>query len=139
MRSAFTALLLLLACALAMAADPDSQAHAFSPGQVWTFHLDKGEPPATLTILKVETLEKIGEVVHISVSAVRVPGGVTRLGHLPISKAALDKSVVKLVRTETTATDLGGYEQWKQAKGGVFTTSVSDAMNFIRQAIENQM
>ena len=76
-------------------------------------------------ISKVETLEKIGEVVHISVSAVRVPGGVTRIGHLPMSRNALDRSVFELVRTENEPPDLGGYESWKSAKGGVFTTSVA--------------
>ena len=119
-----------------MATDSGSQAHDFRPGQVWTFHLDPSEPAATLTVLKVETLEKLGIVVHISVSAVRVPGGVTSVGHLPMARAALDKSVVKLVRIDSAPPDLGGYEEWKRAKGGVFTTSVSDAMSFVRQAIE---
>ena len=121
-----------------MAADTTPQKRDFTPGQVWTFQLDPGEPAATLTILKVETLEKIGDVVHISVSAVRVPSGVTRIGHLPLSRAALEKSVVELVRTDSGPADLGGYEAWKRAKGGVFTTSVSDAMSFVRQAIERQ-
>lgn len=121
-----------------MGADAASQKHDFSPGQVWTFRLDAGEPAATLTVLKVGTLEKVGDVVHISVSAVRVPSGVTRIGHLPMSRAALDKSVIELVRTDKAPPDLGGYEAWKNAKGGVFTTSVSDAMSFVRQAIERQ-
>lgn len=63
-----------------MATDSPSQKRDFIPEQVWTLHLDPSEPAATLTILKVETLEKIGDVVHISVSGVRVPGGVTRIG-----------------------------------------------------------
>jgi hypothetical protein len=129
---------LLLVGGLVMAADTSSQAHKFSPGQVWTFHIDPGEPAATLTILKVETLEKIGDVIHISVSAARVPGGITRIGHLPMSRAALDKSVVELVKTDSAPMDLAGYEQWKRANGGVFTTSVSEAMSFVRQAIERQ-
>src|SRR3954464_11802908 len=138
MRNATSTLFFLLIVGIAMASDPTSQKHDFSPGQVWTFQLDPSEPAATLTILKVETLEKIGDVVHIAVPAVRVPGGVTRIGHLPLSRAALDKSVVKLVSTDSAPPDLGGYEAWKSAKGGVFTTSVSDAMNFVRQAIERQ-
>jgi hypothetical protein len=137
MRSATTTLILLLTWGIAMAADTNSQRHAFSPGQVWTFHLDVNEPTATLTVLKVETLEKVGDVVHIPVSAARVLGGVTRIGDLPMSRTALDKSVIELVRTDTAPVDLG-YEQWKRARGGVFTTSVSDAMNFVRQAIERQ-
>jgi hypothetical protein len=136
MRLTIAILVVLLVGSSAMSADTSSQ--KFSPGQVWTFHLDPGEPAATLTVLKVEKIEKLGEVVHISVSAVRVPGGVTRIGHLPMSSAALDKSVVELVRTDGAPADLVGYEQWKRAKGGVFTTSVSDAMSFVRQAIERQ-
>jgi len=138
MRRPFTTLISLLVAGLTMAADTNPQKHDFIPGQVWTFHLDPSEPPATLTVLKVETIEKIGGVVHIAVSAVRVPGGVTRIGHLPMSRAALDTSVLELVTIDSATADLGGYEQWKRAKGGVFTTSVSDAMNFVRQTIERQ-
>jgi hypothetical protein len=111
------------------------QTHTFAAGQVWTFRLDAHEPTATLTVLRVETLPTVGEVVHISVSAIRLPAGTTKLGHLPMSKAAMDKSVLELVRTDVGAPDLKGYELWKQAKGGVFTTSVSDAMQFVREAI----
>jgi len=39
---------------------------------------------------------------------------------------------------ELVARDLGGYETWKSAKGGVFTTTVSEAMSFVRQAVERQ-
>jgi hypothetical protein len=138
MRNAASILLFPVIAGIAMAADIASTKHDFKPGQVWTFQLDPSEPAATLTILKVETLEKIGDVVHISVSAVRVPGGVTRIGHLPLSRAAVEKSVVELIRTDSAPTDLGGYEAWKSAKGGVFTTSVGDAMSFVRQAIERQ-
>jgi hypothetical protein len=138
MRQIVTTVISLLIAGLAMASDTSPQKHTFIPGQVWTFHLDPSEPVATLTVLKVETVEKIGDVVHISVSAVRLPGGVTRIGHLPMSRAALDASVMELVRTDNASVDLGGYEQWKRAKGGVFTTSVSDAMSFVRQAIGRQ-
>lgn len=123
---------------LSMGADTSSLKHDFSPGQVWTFRLDAREPPATLTVLKVETLENLGDVVHISVSAVRVPAGITRIGHLPMSRAALDNSVIQLVRTDESPIELGGYDAWKKAKGGVFKTSVGDAMSFVRQAIEKQ-
>jgi len=138
MRLIVTTLISLLIAGLAMASDTNPQKHNFIPGQVWTFHLDPSEPASTLTVLKVETIEKIGDVVHISVSAVRVPGGVTRIGHLPMSRASLDTSVLELVKTDSATADLGGYEQWKRAKGGVFTTSVSDAMSFVRQAIERR-
>lgn len=138
MRHAVLTLIALIIGSLAMGADTTSRKHDFSPGQVWTFRLDAGEPAATLTVLKVETLAKLGDVVHISVSAVRVPGGVTPIGHLPMARGALNESVIELVRADKSPIDLGGYEAWKNAKGGVFTTSVSDAMNFVRQAMERQ-
>ena len=105
-------------------------------GQVWTFRLDPTEPPATLTILRVESLPKLGEVVHISVSAIRMPTGITSVGHLPMSKAALDRSVIALQRTEMGIPNLVGYEAWKSAKGGVFTTSVNEALAFVREAMQ---
>jgi hypothetical protein len=111
------------------------QTHTFAAGQVWTFRLDPKEPPATLTVLRVETLASIGDVVHISVSAIRTPTGVTQVGHLPMSKSAMDKSVLELVRTDAGPMDLAGYETWKKAKGGVFTTSVSEALEFVREAM----
>jgi hypothetical protein len=84
------------------------------------------------------TREKVGDVIHVSVSAVRVPGGVTPIAHLPMTRAALDKSVMELVGTDDSPANLGGYETWKRANGGVFTTSVSDAMRSVRRAIERQ-
>jgi len=110
----------------------------FVPGQVWSFRLAASEPDATLTVLKVETLDKIGEVVHISVSAVRGPNGVTKIGHLPMSWNALDRSVLNRVAYDPAPPDLGGYSAWKRAKGGVFTYSVSDAMATVRQALEQR-
>jgi hypothetical protein len=124
------------AAALAGVAAPKK--HDFKPGQVWTFKEDAGDPAATLTILTVDTVEKIGEVVHISVAGITVAGHTTGVGHLPISRQALDQSVLKLVRTETAPPDLAGYERWKSSHGGVFTTSVSESLKFVRGLIQNQ-
>jgi hypothetical protein len=106
---------------------------SFEPGQVWTFRLDKTEPASTLTVLKVESLPKHGNVVHISVSAIRVPEGVTSIQHLPMSQDAMERSVLTLVRTEHSPPDLVGYETWARANGGIFKTSVEDALRIIRE------
>ena len=107
-------------------------APSFEPGQVWTFRLDKTEPASTLTVLKVESLPKHGDVVHISVSAFRVPEGVTSIQHLPMTRDAVKRSVLTLVRTESSPPDLVGYETWARANGGVFKTNVEDALRIIR-------
>ena len=135
-RCIFVSLLLLASSRLGADTTTMQQTHVFSRGQVWTFRLDPTEPPATLTILRVESLPKLGEVVHISVSAIRMPTGITSVGHLPMSKAALDRSVIALQRTEMGIPNLVGYEAWKSAKGGVFTTSVNEALAFVREAMQ---
>jgi hypothetical protein len=117
-----------------MDADTSPPAHRFSPGQMWTFHQDPGEPEATLTVLLVETTPQ--EVVHVSVSALRVNGTVSAVGHLPIAGDALRRSVVALVGTDDAPPDLGGYEHWRSAKGGVFTKRMSDVLRFVREAVE---
>ena len=116
------------------AADTSAQKPEFSPGQVWTFQLDTTEPPATLTVLKVATLEEGGEVVFISVSATRMPSGVVKNLHFPMARDALERSVVSLVRTDEVTFDLRQYETWKRLSGYLYTTSVSEAMEFVRES-----
>jgi hypothetical protein len=114
----------------------DASAHKteFTPGQVWTFQQDSTEPPATLTVLKVGTLEKVGEVVFISVSATRMPRGVLKNLHFPMARDALERSVVSLVRTDEVTFDPRQYQAWKRLSGYVYSTSVSDAMAFVRRS-----
>ncbi len=119
-----------------MDADTSQPGLRFSPGQIWTFHQDPGEPEATLTVLLVETTPSPMEVVHVSVSALRVHDGVAAVGHLPIAGDALRRSVVALVGTNDAPPDLGGYEHWRSAKGGVFTKRMSDVLGFVREAVE---
>jgi hypothetical protein len=116
------------------AADTSAQKPEFSPGQVWTFQLDTTEPAATLTVLEVETLEGVGEVVFISVSATRMPSGIVKNLHFPMAREALERSVVSLLRMDEVTFDPRQYETWKRLSGYVYTTSVSEAMAFVRKS-----
>src|SRR5512147_490606 len=97
-RAMWTAFAILYAVLSGVAAF--AQESEFSPGQVWTFKLDTTEPPATLTVLKVETLDDVGEVVFISVSATRMPNGIVKNLRFPMAREALERSVVSLLRTD---------------------------------------
>jgi hypothetical protein len=121
-------------CAAIAAADTSAHKTEFAPGQVWTFQLDTMEPLATLTVLKVETLEKVGEVVFIAVSATRMQSSVVKNLHFPMSRDALERSVVSLVRLDDVTFDPRQYEAWKRDSGYVYSTSVSDAMAFVRRS-----
>lgn len=103
----------------------------FSPGQVWTYHNRETEPSSTLTILKVETLPKIGAVIHIRIDGIRLrscAGGPEpkEIEHAPFAREALDRSVVRLIRTGEVPPFQEGYSRWRHDCGGVYTLTVAD-------------
>jgi hypothetical protein len=111
-------------------------------GQEWEFQGRPGDPKPVLVILKVEHLPKLGEVVHVSVRGIhiknpRAPTGSTdTLPHVPFSRLALEKSVTRLLHDSVAIPDYSeGYEQWRRAGGGAFTTSVREALDFVEKAL----
>lgn len=124
----------------------DHEGSAFLPGQVWRYRARPGEESSTLTILRVETHPSLGVIVHVAVGGVRVrspyaAGGYAgEIGHLPFAEEAVRRSVTALVR-DGAPTDAGeeGYREWRRAfdagSGGVFTTSVAEAVAYVEQAI----
>ena len=111
----------------------------FAPGQVWAYATRPGESASRFTVYRVESHPKLGEVVHIHVTGVRIknhhaPGGFSgEIGHLPYSGQALRQSVTQL---ESSSAPLppseSGYSQWRSAfdagKAGVWTLPLSEAV-----------
>jgi hypothetical protein len=53
-----------------------------------------------------------------------------------VSRETLDKSVTTLVRSGATFPDpTPGMTQWRAAKGGVFTASVSEIVDFVDKTL----
>lgn len=115
-------------------------------GQQWTYETRSNEPQSFLVIRKIEKDERLGDIVHISVFAVRIPNGnsprgITNIiGHLPFSKEALLPCLKE--RKEGANNDTSwkeGYEIWKEAfdagKAGVFTISVKESVDFMEQTL----
>jgi hypothetical protein len=127
----------IMACRKAQTtAAPASKYH---PGQVWSFKTPSDQPDAKLTILLVESYPKIGTVVHIAVSGVHLPHGNTTVPHMPFAESAIDQSVTALVQESGPVPDFHeGYTHWKQAKGGVFTISVAEGIDFVRKGLEQR-
>lgn len=114
-------------------------ASKYRPGQVWSFKTPGDQPDAKLTILLVENYPKVGTVVHIAVSGVRLPHGNTTVPHMPFAESAIDQSVTTLVQESGPVPDFHeGYTQWKKAKGGVFTIRVAEGIDFARKTLEQQ-
>jgi hypothetical protein len=116
---------------------------ALNAGECWSYLTRPGEEASFLVIRKIETLPKIGEVLHVSVFGLKIrspsaPTGFTdRVGHLPISAASVRSSVKERLEREIPSVDWNeGYELWRRAEtGGVFTVSVRDCVELVEQAL----
>jgi len=118
----------------------------FKVGQIWRFNTRPGEENSTLKILKVEKYDSAGVVIHIYVNGLKLknpqrPTGFSDdIGHLPLLKDAVLKSVTTLVSEDSKLPDFReGYNNWKEAfdsnKGGIFSIVVSDAIKYVEEAM----
>jgi hypothetical protein len=105
----------------------------YKPGQVWSYKTRPGESSSTITILRVETTPKLGTIIHIRVDDVQFRDcngarpAPTSIAHAPFAKAAIDKSVIRQLRSVSTLPDFeAGYSDWLAHCGGVYTVSVAE-------------
>ena len=120
-----------------------SRVRALKVGQEWSFTGRPTDPAPTLIIDRIEDVPKVGEVVHVSVRGVHirnpnVAGGIsTELQHLPFARSALENSLVKLLKDSVALPDFEpGYEAWKRAKGGAFSISVREALDYVEHTLQ---
>ncbi len=125
-----------------------TQDDKYKVGQVWEYETRKGEEKSTLTIVAIERHKKLGTIINIYVGGLRmknpnVKGGLSdKIPHLPFSKAAIDKSVTKLIRTSKELPDYQeGYDVWRKAfdneEAGIFTISVKESVDLTEQTINH--
>lgn len=105
----------------------------FHPGQVWKYKTREQEKDSRLTVLRVESRTKLGTIVHIAVSHVRLRnclGGPEpdTIEHMPFTKEALERSVTSMVRAESEIPSMQGYDEWLRVCGGVYTIAVAEAV-----------
>ena len=138
----FTRALIPLITLAFTSARPPQEMHV-KVGQEWEFEGRPTDPHPTLVIVRVEQLPKVGDVVHVSVRGVRIRnpraanGFSDNLPHMPFSRAAVERSVTTLVHDSVALPAYEeGYKQWKNARGGVFTISVREAIDFAERALQ---
>ena len=117
---------------------PTDQGRALRVGQEWEFVGRPSDPHPTLVIVRIENLPKLGDVVHVSIRGVRIknphaPGGHSEdIAHMPFARAALERSLTRLAHDSVALPAFeAGYEEWKQARGGAFTLSLREALDFV--------
>jgi hypothetical protein len=111
----------------------------FKSGQVWTYTTRPNESSSTLTILQVDSSEKIGVIIHIRVDGLYAhnPRGerVPSIEHMPFTRNAMLTSADHLIRVEKQLPTLEGYERWQHDCGGVYTISVRDAVDVMEKTL----
>jgi len=106
----------------------------FRPGQVWLYKNRASEQKSFLTILRVESLPKVGTIVHIRVDKIRLrncTGGPEpdNFQHMPFTRDAIERSVTRLQKEGSDIPDYqAGYDEWRGACGGVYTITVAEAV-----------
>jgi len=103
----------------------------FAAGQVWSFRSREFEPDATVTILRIKSLPKIGEIIHVRVDGIRLrncTGGPapTSIEHAPFTRDAIERSAGRLRRNGAVPAFDDGYTNWKEHCGGVYTITVGE-------------
>ncbi len=86
-----------------------------SPGQVWTIALEQADPEATLKILRIELQSTGVDAVFVSLSGPKALAGIPPFSFLIFSREAIERSVVRMIRTDPLSNDLPGYDAWKKS------------------------
>jgi len=115
----------------------------FRRGQVWTFK-DAPLSESRVIVGKVENIKGYGWVVSVCITNVHIEykNGVklTDISHIPISKEAMEASVVEHTETREPVDgfDLARHE-WRELidarEAGVFTVGVAEVAKLISDAI----
>lgn len=114
----------------------------FQVGQEWYYQTRPNEENSTVKIVKTETYKEIGNLIHISISGVKIknpkyPNGVLEeVLHLPIAEEALQKSTTQLKNNRTDLPNYEfGYVRWKTAfdeeKAGYFAIPLREVIQYL--------
>lgn len=118
----------------------------FRAGQEWAYRTRPGEESSTLTVLRVERSAEPGVIVHVAIAGldIRNPASpaqpIREIGHLPMSEAAVRRSVTRKLRDDAPLPDFEeGYRTWRRAydsgEGGIFSIPVAEAVAAIAETL----
>jgi hypothetical protein len=126
--------LMVVTSEIALALTPPQPLPELEVGQMWTVK----DAASSDTRLIIGRIEADGAIISVSLIDVRGAGSTKHfntIGHMPFARSAVQSSVDRLVRGDAKpAADFeAGYKQWKEAKGGIFTISVAEAIKLVLQ------
>ena len=115
----------------------------FAPGQVWTFKSRDFELNPTITILRIESWGKVGEIIHVRIDGIRLRncrGGPepNSIAHAPFARDAIERSAGTLLRTGDVPSYAEGYKDWLSHCGGVYTILVGEVVEVDEKTFNSQ-
>jgi hypothetical protein len=139
----------LLSIAAVITMTTGAHAQDFKAGQLCSYHARPGDEASLILINLVEPVPKLGNVYHISVLRVHLPGWKDNarpeidLPHFPVLKEALEKSVVRHVGDRAPlAAYRSGYTTWRAAfdggRAGAFSIPISEVVALVEATVENR-
>lgn len=141
--------LILIGCGTKKEMNPAPKATSSAKvtvGQVWRYKTRDSETESRVTIGKIETIEKLGTIVHVKITGLKMqspsaPDGISKsISHSPMVEQQLVESLVAVTNESADLSGFDeGYKLWLEAyqtgKGGVFTIEVKEIVNTIEFAM----
>jgi hypothetical protein len=114
----------------------------YKVGQVWSFKSRPSEPNSKLTIVKIASDGKLGNIIHVQVDSVKIKTSTKSekythlVSHMPFSEAAIDSSVTEKLGEVTELPDFQkGYTEWRTSfragKAGIFSIPVGKSVEYM--------
>jgi hypothetical protein len=114
----------------------------YKVGQIWSFKSRSNEPNARLTIVKIESDRKLGNIIHVQVDSVKIKTSAKSakythlVSHMPFSEAAIAFSVTEKLGEVAELPDFQeGYAEWRNSfeagKAGVFSIPVGKSVEYM--------
>jgi|SRR4026207_823247 hypothetical protein len=118
----------------------------YHPGEEYSFEGRPADDQPRFLVLKVDAHPKLGNIVHISISGVRIknaqaPKGIfDHVQHFPMAEPALDKSRAKLLKSGSIVPDFqSAYQEWRkpfdQGKAGIWSAPLAECLQAMEQSI----
>ncbi|HUI83915.1 MAG TPA: hypothetical protein VL240_06815 [Candidatus Binatia bacterium] len=117
----------------------------FHPGQVWAYKTREDEAGSKITILKIDSLPRIGEVIHIRIDGLRLkncasgPVVSNVVQHAPFTRDAIERSVTRLLKNDAPVPDFEeGYSQWLRHCAGVYSITVAESVDIDERTLQQE-
>ena len=124
----------------------DTTDSKFKVGQVWKYKTRPNEENSRLTIAKVENEPKNGNIIHITVTNLKIKnphassGYTDLIGRMPLAESAVAESATELSNEMPDLSSYKeGYQDWREAfdngRGGIWTLPVSECVAAMEEVV----